>query len=173
MSEPSAHRGCCDQHYTPPAGHTARINQSTDRENRDHGTTDQMHRHQDRHETAEHEWCAKQAGHQAAREYQQQPGGQRPRTAEFAIDLRVHDRHNAPRPQGVRLMKRLCVLTFAIACLVVLPMSARTRVLWQEQAAAAADISGFWELSFDSRHVPPANLLPAITRAKLDAHAKK
>ena len=69
-------------------------------------------------------------------------------------------------------MKRLCVLTSALACLVVLPMSARTRVLSQQQPAAP-DISGFWELSFDSRNVPRANLLPTITRAKLDAHAKR
>ena len=60
----------------------------------------------------------------------------------------------------------------AIASLVVLPMSARTRVSLQDPRATP-DISGFWELSFDSRNVPRANLLPAITRAKLDAHAKK
>src|SRR4029079_16383943 len=69
-------------------------------------------------------------------------------------------------------MKRFCVLTSVIACLVVLPISARTRLPLQEQRGTA-DLSGFWELSFDSRNVPRANLLPAITRAKLDAHAKK
>jgi hypothetical protein len=69
-------------------------------------------------------------------------------------------------------MKRLCVLTAAIACLVVLPLSARTPVFWQEPRGTP-DISGFWELSFDSRNVPRANLLSTITRAKVDAHAKK
>ena len=39
-------------------------------------------------------------------------------------------------------------------------------------ANAPIDISGFWELNFDGRHVPRANLLPAVTRAKLDARAK-
>jgi len=43
--------------------------------------------------------------------------------------------------------------------------------------AANTDISGFWELSFDSRKIPRANLVPGVTpamiaeRAKLDAHA--
>jgi hypothetical protein len=46
------------------------------------------------------------------------------------------------------------------------------------QAAPAApptrspDISGFWELSFDSRKVPQASLLPSVTRARIDARAK-
>jgi len=39
-------------------------------------------------------------------------------------------------------------------------------------ATPAPDISGFWELSFDSRKVPPANLLPTVTRARIEAHAK-
>ncbi len=43
-------------------------------------------------------------------------------------------------------------------------------------AAALIDpheISGFWGLGIDGRRVPPANLLPTITKAKLDASAKK
>jgi hypothetical protein len=35
------------------------------------------------------------------------------------------------------------------------------------------DISGFWELSFDSRKVPKASLLPTVTAAKLQARAKQ
>jgi hypothetical protein len=44
-------------------------------------------------------------------------------------------------------------------------------------SAPGRDLSGFWELSFDSRKVPPANLLPGVTPAMLaervrkDAHA--
>jgi hypothetical protein len=38
--------------------------------------------------------------------------------------------------------------------------------------AAPLGLSGFWELSFDSRNVPAASLLPTVTRAKIDAHAK-
>jgi len=44
-------------------------------------------------------------------------------------------------------------------------------------AQSSPDISGFWELSFDSRRVPAASLLPAVTPAVLakrtehDAHA--
>ena len=45
------------------------------------------------------------------------------------------------------------------------------------QAQNTPDLSGFWELSFDSRRVPPADLAPAVTPAVLngqrdkDAHA--
>jgi hypothetical protein len=39
--------------------------------------------------------------------------------------------------------------------------------------AAAHDLSGFWELSFDSRRIPAASLLPTVTRAMLDEHRRK
>lgn len=44
------------------------------------------------------------------------------------------------------------------------------------RAAAAApgrDISGFWALSFDSRKVPNAKLLPRVTRAMIDLHQRR
>jgi hypothetical protein len=50
----------------------------------------------------------------------------------------------------------------------------------QQSGGAAVperDISGYWELSFDSRQVPAANLVPSVTpamlaeRARKDAHA--
>ena len=34
------------------------------------------------------------------------------------------------------------------------------------------DLSGFWQLSFDSRKVPAANLAPGVTKAMIEAHAK-
>jgi hypothetical protein len=34
------------------------------------------------------------------------------------------------------------------------------------------DISGFWELSFDSRKVPKASLLPSVTATKIQGRAK-
>jgi hypothetical protein len=40
------------------------------------------------------------------------------------------------------------------------------------QPVGPPDISGFWELSFDSRKVPSASLLPSVTRARIDARAK-
>jgi len=40
-------------------------------------------------------------------------------------------------------------------------------------AAAARDISGFWALSFDGKKVPPAKLLPRVTKAMLDLHARR
>ena len=66
-------------------------------------------------------------------------------------------------------MKRLCVYTAAVACLAVAPMAMVGRAA---QATTNPDISGFWELNFDSRQVPRASLLPSVTRAKIDARAK-
>jgi hypothetical protein len=40
-------------------------------------------------------------------------------------------------------------------------------------AAAGRDISGFWALSFDSRKVPNAKLLPRVTRALIDLHQRR
>jgi len=67
------------------------------------------------------------------------------------------------------------VLYVAIAALSSHGLGAQTR----DAAATTSsrDLSGFWELSFDSRRVPNANLLPAVTagvraeRAKKDAYA--
>jgi hypothetical protein len=40
-------------------------------------------------------------------------------------------------------------------------------------SASARDISGFWALSFDGRKVPAAKLVPRVTRAMLDLHARR
>ena len=40
-------------------------------------------------------------------------------------------------------------------------------------AQSTPDISGFWELSFDSRRVPAAELAPAVTPAALAKHAER
>ena len=42
-----------------------------------------------------------------------------------------------------------------------------------QSTPAAPDISGFWELSFDGRNVPPAQLQPAVTPAVLTAQVAK
>jgi len=67
-------------------------------------------------------------------------------------------------------MKRLCVYTAAVACAVVAPMTIGGHAA--QENTTNQDISGFWELNFDSRNVPRANLLPTVTRAKIDARAK-
>ena len=67
-------------------------------------------------------------------------------------------------------MKRLCVYTAAVACAVVAPMAIGGHAA--QENTTNQDISGFWELNFDSRQVPRASLLPSVTRAKIDAHAK-
>jgi hypothetical protein len=41
------------------------------------------------------------------------------------------------------------------------------------QAQNTPDLSGFWELSFDSRHVPAAELTPAVTPAIVAAQREK
>src|SRR3954470_17787690 len=67
-------------------------------------------------------------------------------------------------------MKRLCVSSLAVACLTAAPMTLVGRAA--QDARTNPDISGFWELNFDSRQVPRASLLPSVTRAKIDARAK-
>jgi hypothetical protein len=58
-----------------------------------------------------------------------------------------------------------------ISCLITALLAAQ--VLVSAQAPAARDISGFWELSFDSRNIPRASLLPSVTPQKLAEIAKK
>src|SRR6476660_2056438 len=41
-----------------------------------------------------------------------------------------------------------------------------------QDAQTKPDLSGFWELNFDSRQVPHASLVPAVTRARIAAHAQ-
>ena len=41
------------------------------------------------------------------------------------------------------------------------------------RAFDAHDISGFWGLSFDSRKVPQPKLLPRVTKAMIDLHARR
>ena len=67
-------------------------------------------------------------------------------------------------------MRRLSAHTYLIACLAVLSTSAGFSA---QEPSATPDISGFWELSFDSRSVPKASLLPTVTRARIEARAKK
>ena len=42
----------------------------------------------------------------------------------------------------------------------------------QGRTASSPDISGYWELPLDGRHVPPARLTPRVTPAILQAQAK-
>lgn len=61
-----------------------------------------------------------------------------------------------------------------LACAVSSISLALSAVLVGQTAmpASGRDISGFWELSYDGRKIPPANLLPTVTKARQDAHAK-
>ena len=61
-------------------------------------------------------------------------------------------------------MKRLWVCSAVVACLAAAatPMVGRAA----QESRTSPDISGFWELNFDSRQVPRASLLPSVTRAK-------
>ena len=43
----------------------------------------------------------------------------------------------------------------------------------QGRTAGSPDISGYWELPLDGRHVPPARLAPRVTPAMLQAEAAK
>ena len=76
------------------------------------------------------------------------------------------------------MMKRIsCGATAALVALLCVNTTIGAQGGGGRGAAArsvdAHDISGFWALSFDSRKVPPAKLLPRITRAMVDLHARR
>ena len=58
----------------------------------------------------------------------------------------------------------------ALTSLAIVPVTTIGRAAAEQ--SARPDISGFWELNFDSRNVPPAKLQPSLTRAKIDARAR-
>lgn len=70
----------------------------------------------------------------------------------------------------------LTALILLFGWAVMLPVGAELQTPQSGAAAmapaGAQDISGFWELSFDSRTVPAASLLPAVTRARIQARQK-
>lgn len=49
-------------------------------------------------------------------------------------------------------------------------LSARQGPPMAPAVAANTSITGFWELSFDSRKIPPADLLPSVTKLKIQQH---
>jgi hypothetical protein len=53
------------------------------------------------------------------------------------------------------------------------PPSSRAVPSVAPSTSTARDISGFWALSIDGRKVPPAKLLPRVTKALLDLHARQ
>lgn len=77
----------------------------------------------------------------------------------------------APGRIAVRHRAAACLCCAAVVALASHLATAQSRQ--PAPAASPRDFSGFWELSFDSRHVPDANLLPAVTRAMRTARAKK
>jgi len=60
------------------------------------------------------------------------------------------------------MIRHAACITIVLLVLVTLPV-----------AQGSPDISGFWELSFDSRRMPSANLAPAVTPAVLGKQAEK
>src|SRR5678810_83701 len=86
---------------------------------------------------------------------------------------RVHVRHYAGvgGMTAMRMRRGIHVVVTSSVALLVLSVL----VFAQRPAAppATRDISGFWALSFDSRKVPTAKLLPRVTRAMLDLHARR
>jgi hypothetical protein len=61
----------------------------------------------------------------------------------------------------------------AITLLVGIAPGNHTAAAPAQTAAPSQDLSGFWELSFDSRRIPPAKLVPAVTPAMLAERARK
>jgi len=66
------------------------------------------------------------------------------------------------------MSRRLVVMTLIVAASV----GAEAGRGAAQSAGVKPDLSGFWELSFDSRKVPAASLLATVTRAKIEEHTK-
>ena len=70
-------------------------------------------------------------------------------------------------------------LTCAVVAALIASVTFGVAVAAQQPAARAGaaapvrDVSGFWALSVGSRKVPAAKLLPRITRAMIDLHARR
>ncbi|MEO8069829.1 MAG: hypothetical protein ABI652_00375, partial [Acidobacteriota bacterium] len=77
----------------------------------------------------------------------------------------------------MKILTSLASAVFLSASLLVVSLEAQGRGGAAPAAPAPTidphDISGYWGLGIDSRVVPPANLLPSLTKAKLDEFAKK
>ena len=74
------------------------------------------------------------------------------------------------------LTGRCIAIIFAVAVFGLAPGYARQGPFGDQTAMAPAvdphDLSGFWDLSVDSRQVPPANLASSATKAVIEQHAK-
>src|SRR5271155_3258469 len=76
-------------------------------------------------------------------------------------------------------MVKILMMVFAVTVL-ALPSGSARQAGYGDQAtspmgSAAADahnISGFWDLSIDSRQVPAASLTPAVTKAVIEQDQK-
>ena len=74
------------------------------------------------------------------------------------------------------MTRMTCVAVAAAVAFALIGVDADARQQGGPAASAAVnlhDISGFWALSFDSRKVPQAQLLPRVTRAMIDLHARR
>jgi hypothetical protein len=67
-------------------------------------------------------------------------------------------------------MKILPVICFARLVSAILFVSACFDVALAQQAELKPDISGFWELRFDSKSIPRAALVPKVTAKEIEAH---
>jgi hypothetical protein len=66
-------------------------------------------------------------------------------------------------------MKRILPLALASLSLI---MAAAIHVRAAQDTPSRRDLSGFWELNFDSRIVPRASLVPTVTPARISARAR-
>jgi hypothetical protein len=68
---------------------------------------------------------------------------------------------------------RLITAASAVFCATLVPFVGAAQEGGSAGSVSAKDLSGFWELSFDSRRVPDAQLQPTVTRAMRSQRAKK
>jgi hypothetical protein len=73
----------------------------------------------------------------------------------------------------MKICSRLLVVVLATLATCAVPFAQEGAPASPPSKIPSRDVSGFWELSFDSRNVPPAALAPGINAAVLAAQARK
>src|SRR5215471_8937898 len=84
----------------------------------------------------------------------------------------IERRHRLRGLMAMRIKRHIKVVVTSSTALLLL-LSAFAFAQRPASSPPTRDISGFWTLSFDSRKVPAAKLLPRVTRAMLDLHARR
>jgi hypothetical protein len=76
------------------------------------------------------------------------------------------------RLEGSRALATVAMIALAALAAGAPKGAAQSKSMASAKASDSTDVSGYWELSFDSRKVPPADLAAGVTKEMLEEHVK-